>query len=53
MFKPTEKTKGWKTESLKYKVNKLTLEQRKARIAEKIEQFQAGGLEEDEEDEDE
>lgn len=50
VFKPTEKTKDWKAESLKYKVNKLTLEQRKARIAEKIEQFQAGGLEGDKDD---
>ena len=48
-FKPTEKTKDWKAESLKYKVNKLTLEQRKARIAAKIKNFQAGGGEEEEE----
>ena len=51
-FKPTEKTKDWKAESLKYKVHRLTLEQRKARIQEKIQAFQAnGGAEEAEEEE--
>lgn len=49
-FKATEKKKDWKAESLKYKVNKLTLEQRRARIAEKIEKFKAGGFDEEEED---
>ena len=54
VFKPTEKTKDWKAETLKYKVNRLTLEQRKAKIQEKIEAFQAGaGAEEEAEDEDE
>ncbi|EAU84827.1 60s ribosomal protein l5-b [Coprinopsis cinerea okayama7 len=48
-FKPTTKTKDWKAESLKYKVPRLTLEQRKERIAEKIAKFQAGGFDEDDE----
>ncbi|KAJ3570390.1 hypothetical protein NP233_g4433 [Leucocoprinus birnbaumii] len=52
-FKPSEKTKDWKAESLKYKVHKLTLEQRRARIAEKIEKFHAGGLDEEEEEDEE
>ena len=46
-FKPTEKTKDWKSESLKYKTPKLTLEERKARIQAKIEAFQAGAAEEE------
>ncbi|KAF8621656.1 hypothetical protein AX15_007670 [Amanita polypyramis BW_CC] len=50
-FKPTEKTKDWKAETLKYKVHRLTLEERKTRIAAKIERFKAGGGEEEEEDE--
>lgn len=50
-FKPTEKTKDWKAESAKHRTPKLTLAQRKANIAAKIEKFQAGGAEEDEEDE--
>ncbi|KAG6890573.1 hypothetical protein C0992_000581 [Termitomyces sp. T32_za158] len=50
-FKPTEKTKDWKAESIKYRTSKLSLAQRKANIAAKIEKFQAGGAEEDEEDE--
>jgi large subunit ribosomal protein L5e len=49
-FKPTEKSQDWKAESLKHKVHKLTLEQRRANIAAKIEKFQAGG---DEEEDDE
>ena len=40
-FKPTEKTKDWAAESKKYQTPKLTLEQRKQRIQEKIEAFQA------------
>lgn len=40
-FKPTEKTKDWKAESLKYKVQRLTREQRKERVQAKIQQFQA------------
>ena len=54
-FKPTEKTKDWKAESLKYKTHRLTLAQRKERIQAKIEAFQANGgaAEEEEEEEDE
>lgn len=48
-FKPTEKTKDWKAESAKYQTKKLTLEQRRERIAAKIEKFQAGGDDEDDE----
>ena len=42
-FKPTEKEKDWKAEALKFKTHRLTLAQRKERIAEKIANFQAGG----------
>ncbi|KAF9534278.1 60s ribosomal protein l5-b [Crepidotus variabilis] len=42
-FKPTDKSKDYKAEGLKHKVRKLTYEQRKQRIAEKIEKFKAGG----------
>lgn len=53
-FKPTEKTQDWKAETLKYKVPKLTLEQRQARIAEKIEKFKStGGATDEDEEEDE
>lgn len=54
-FKPTEKEKDWKAESLKYKVHRLTYAQRKESIAKKIEAFKAGGeaMEEDEEEEEE
>ncbi|TFY81939.1 hypothetical protein EWM64_g2073 [Hericium alpestre] len=54
-FKPTEKTKDWKAETLKFKTHRLTYEQRKAKIQEKIEAFKAGAgagagaVEEDEE----
>ncbi len=41
-FKPTDKTKDWKSESKKYRTPRLNLEQRKVRIAAKIEKFQAG-----------
>lgn len=41
-FKPTDKSKDWKSESQKYRTPKLTLEQRRQRIQEKIEAFQAG-----------
>ncbi|KAK0491152.1 hypothetical protein IW261DRAFT_69271 [Armillaria novae-zelandiae] len=41
-FKPTDKTKDWKSESKKYRSPRLNLEQRRARIAAKIEKFQAG-----------
>ncbi|KAF6762271.1 hypothetical protein DFP72DRAFT_878408 [Ephemerocybe angulata] len=48
-FKPTDKSKDWKSESVKYKDVRLTLEQRRERIAAKIEKFQAtGGVEDDE-----
>lgn len=42
-FKPSEKAKDWKTESLKYKTLRLTHEQRKTAIESKIQAFQAGG----------
>jgi large subunit ribosomal protein L5e len=42
VFKPTEKTKDWKAESLKFKVPRLTHAQRKAAIEEKIQKFKAG-----------
>ncbi len=48
-FKPTEKTKDWKAESLKYKVKRLTLEGRREKIAARIEKFKAGGGNKDEE----
>lgn len=51
-FKPTEKTKDWKTETLKYKTKKLTHAERQANIAAKIEKFHAGGAAEEDEDED-
>jgi len=48
-FKPTEKTQDWAAESKRYRTARLTLAQRKERIAAKIEKFQAtGGLEDDE-----
>lgn len=52
-FKPTEKEKDWKAESLKFKTHRLTYAQRKENIEKKIEAFKAGGeaIEEDEEDE--
>jgi large subunit ribosomal protein L5e len=54
-FKPSEKTQDWKAESLKHRTKKLTLEERRARIQEKINAFQAGGgaaaAEEEEDDE--
>ena len=56
-FKPTEKTKDWKAESLKYKTHRRTLEERKAAIQAKIDAFKAnaGGeaAEDEEEEEDE
>lgn len=42
VFKPTEKTKDWKAESLKYKTHRLTYAQRKEAIAGKIQAFHAG-----------
>jgi len=47
-FKPTAKTKDWKAESLKYKVKKLTLAERRERITTKIEKFKSGGVAENE-----
>lgn len=42
-FKPSDKTsKDWAAESKKYKATKLTYEQRKAKIQEKIAAFNAG-----------
>jgi large subunit ribosomal protein L5e len=55
-FKPSDKSKDWKTESAKYRTKRLTYDQRKKRIAEKIEAFQAGRgakAEDDEEEEEE
>lgn len=54
-FKPTTKEKDWKAESLKHKTPRLTYDQRKERIQEKINAFQAGkdAEEEMEEDDDE
>lgn len=42
-FKPTEKSKDWKVEGLKYKAKRLTLAERRERIAAKIEKFKSGG----------
>ena len=39
-FHPTEKNKDWAAESKKYKQPKLSYQQRKARIEEKIKGFQ-------------
>jgi len=52
VFKPTDKSKDYKAESLKYRTRKLTYDQRKERIAAKIEKFKAGGLDEAKDDED-
>jgi len=54
-FKPTEKTKDWKSESVKFRSKRLTHAERQARIATKIEKFKAGGdaQDEDEDEEDE
>ena len=52
-FKATDKSKDWKAETLKYRVPKLTLEQRQANIATKIEKFKSGGEAGDEEEDDE
>jgi large subunit ribosomal protein L5e len=51
-FKPSEKEKDWKAESLKFKTNRLTLAQRREKIQEKIDAFKAGGGAAAEEDED-
>ena len=52
-FKPTEKTQDWKAESLKYKVHRLTLAQRKESIQAKINAFKASGSAAQEEEEEE
>jgi len=52
-FKPTEKSKDWKSETLKYKQPKLTHAQRKQAIEAKIAMFKAGkdaAMEEDGDD---
>lgn len=49
-FKPTEKSKDWKSESTQYRDKRLTHAQRQANIAAKIEKFKAGGDVEDDED---
>jgi len=41
-FKPTEKSKDWKAETLKYKTHRLTYEQRQSNIEKKIAAFKAG-----------
>lgn len=41
-FKPTDKDKDWKAESLKFRSKKLNNEQRKENIQEKISAFKAG-----------
>lgn len=56
-FKPTEKEKDWKAETLKFKTPRLNGEQRKVRIDAKIKAFKAGqdaaADEEDDDNEDE
>jgi len=42
VFKPSDKSKDWASESKKFKATKLTYEQRKAKIQEKIDAFNAG-----------
>jgi large subunit ribosomal protein L5e len=41
-FKPSEKGQDWKSESKKYKPTKLSYQQRKQRISDKISAFKAG-----------
>jgi len=49
-FKPTDKSKDWKSESVKHKAKRLTHAQRQANIAAKIEKFKAsGGVKENDE----
>ncbi|KAJ7368355.1 hypothetical protein DFH08DRAFT_831174 [Mycena albidolilacea] len=52
-FKPTDKSKDWKSESIKHRSKKLTYAERKQNIATKIEKFKAGGDAAAEEDDDE
>jgi large subunit ribosomal protein L5e len=42
-FKPTQKEKDWKAETLKFKTHRLTHAQRKQAIDAKIQTFKAGG----------
>lgn len=42
-FKPSDKKKDWKSESVKHKAVRLTHAQRKERVDAKIEQFRATG----------
>ncbi|KAJ7228620.1 hypothetical protein GGX14DRAFT_346517 [Mycena pura] len=51
-FKPTDKSKDWKSESAKHRSVKLTYAQRQENIAAKIEKFKAGDSNEPEADED-
>jgi large subunit ribosomal protein L5e len=53
LFKPTEKSKDWKSESVKFKSKRLTHAQRQANIASKIEKFKAGGDVADDDEDDE
>ena len=53
VFKPTEKEKDWKAESLKFKVHRRTHAERKAAVDAKIEAFKSGKAAEEDEDEDE
>jgi large subunit ribosomal protein L5e len=43
VFKPTDKSKDWKSESLKHRSVKLTYDQRQEGIQARIEKFKAGG----------
>jgi large subunit ribosomal protein L5e len=52
-FKPRDKTKDWKAETLKHKTHRLTLAQRKQAIQDRIEKFKAGADAAMEEDGDE
>lgn len=52
-FKPTDKSKDWKSESVQYKDKRLTHAQRQSNIAAKIEKFKAGGNADEEDDDDE
>lgn len=49
-FKPSDKSKDWKAESLKHKDVRLTHAQRQERIAAKIEKFKSAGEAEAEDD---
>ena len=47
-FEPTEKSKDWKAESQKFATKRLTYEQRKSKIQERIKAFNAEqGMDED------